>query len=113
MFIAAKKAHDTLRELLANSVQALPQGGTIVVRTEQVADYALLSVSDDGVGMSEHVRQFCMEPFFTTRRPMASGLGLNRVSHTALRHRGQVDVESGEGHGTRVILRLPLLRRSS
>jgi signal transduction histidine kinase len=104
---------EALRELLANAVQALPQGGTIVVRTEQVDDYALLGVSDDGVGMSEHVRQFCMEPFFTTRRPAATGLGLNRVSHTALRHRGQIDIESREGHGTRVTLRLPLLSRHS
>ncbi|HEY7063850.1 MAG TPA: ATP-binding protein [Chloroflexota bacterium] len=104
--------HEALRELLANAVQALPQGGTITVRSEEAEGHVVLSVADDGVGMSDHVRQFCLEPFFTTRRPQANGLGLNRVYHTALRHRGSVHVESEEGQGTRVTLRLPLLSKS-
>jgi PAS domain S-box-containing protein len=103
---------EALRELLANAVQALPQGGTIVVRTEEADGHAVISVTDNGVGMSDHVRQFCTEPFFTTRRPQANGLGLNRVYHTALRHRGSVQVESTEGQGTHVTLRLPLLSKS-
>jgi PAS domain S-box-containing protein len=103
---------EALRELLANAVQALPRGGTIVVRTEESDGHAVITVADDGDGMSDHVRQFCMEPFFTTRRPQANGLGLNRVYHTALRHRGNVQVESTEGQGTQVTLRLPLLSMS-
>jgi PAS domain S-box-containing protein len=100
---------EALRELIANAVQALPSGGTILVRTEHQAGHALITIADDGLGMSEHVRQFCMEPFFTTHRPMANGLGLNRVEHAVQRHRGQVEIESTEGEGTRVVLRLPLL----
>src|SRR5581483_8445424 len=44
---------EALRELLANAVQALPNGGTIVVRTEEAEGHAIISVTDDGVGMSD------------------------------------------------------------
>jgi signal transduction histidine kinase len=98
-----------LRELIKNAVEALPAGGTIVVRTEEVEDTVLLSVEDDGVGMPELVRQHCLEPFFSTHRPGGTGLGLTRVYDTALRHRGQVDVHSVEGVGTRITLSLPLV----
>jgi PAS domain S-box-containing protein len=99
---------EALRELVSNAVHALPQGGTITVRTELRDGQAVLSVADDGIGMSEEVRQFCMEPFFTTRRPLADGLGLNRVSHIVLRHYGQLEIESTEGQGTQVSIRLPV-----
>jgi signal transduction histidine kinase len=68
----------------------------------------VLSVEDDGTGMSEMVRQHCLEPFFTTHRPGGTGLGLTRVYDTALRHHGQVGVRSAEGQGTRVTITLPL-----
>jgi len=97
-----------LRELITNAVQALPNGGTIVVCAEEADGKILISVADDGVGMPEPVRQHCLEPFFTTRRPGGTGLGLTRVYDTALRHRGQVEVHSVEGQGTRVTLSLPL-----
>jgi PAS domain S-box-containing protein len=95
-----------LRELIANAVQALPEGGTIVVRTEEANGQVLLSVEDDGVGMPEMVRQHCLEPFFTTHRPGGTGLGLTRVYDTTLRHRGQVEIRSTEGKGTRVTITL-------
>jgi len=97
-----------LRELIANAVEALPHGGTVVVRTESLPQQVLLSVADDGVGMSEDIRQRCMDPFFTTRRPKGTGLGLTRVYHAALRHHGQIAIDSREGEGTRVALQLPV-----
>jgi len=100
--------HEALRELLANAVQALPLGGTIVVSTKVQGEQVVLKVADNGVGMSEEVRQRWLEPFFTTRRPLAAGLGLNRVYHIVLRHRGDLQIESAEGQGTRVIISLPV-----
>jgi len=106
----ALELQEALHELLTNAAQALPEGGTIVVRTEDAQGQVAITVADDGVGMSENIRQFCMEPFFTTRRPSGNGLGLNRVEHIVQRHRGTVEIESAEGQGTRVTLRFPLLR---
>jgi PAS domain S-box-containing protein len=97
-----------LRELISNAVQALPEGGTIVVRTEEVPGAILLSVADDGVGMPDEVLQRCMDPFFTTRRPRGTGLGLTRVYHAALRHHGQVTIDTHPGQGTRVTIQLPI-----
>jgi PAS domain S-box-containing protein len=98
-----------LRELIANAVQALPHGGTIVVSTERSADQVSVSVADDGVGMSPEVRRRCMDPFFTTRRPGGAGLGLTRVYDAALRHRGQVAINTEENWGTRVMIQLPIV----
>jgi PAS domain S-box-containing protein len=100
--------HEALRELLANAVQALPEGGTVVVSTEVQGEQVVLKVADNGVGMSEEVRHRWLEPFFTTRRPLAAGLGLNRVYHIVLRHRGDLQIESAEGQGTRVSISLPV-----
>ena len=72
----------------------------------------LIEFADTGVGIPAEHLDTVLEPFFTTRRPQANGLGLNRVYHTALRHRGSVHVESAEGEGTRVSLRLLLLSKS-
>jgi PAS domain S-box-containing protein len=98
---------EALGELLANAVQALPKGGTIVVRTAQVDHWVVVSVTDDGVGMSDEVRQRCTDPFFTTRRPSGNGLGLTRVYDTVIRNGGQTAIESVEGQGTCVTMSLP------
>jgi signal transduction histidine kinase len=97
---------EALRELVTNAVQALREGGTVTVSTREADGHVHLTVADDGVGMSEEVRQFCTEPFFTTRRPLATGLGLNRVYHTVVRHRGQLLIDSAEGKGTAVTIAL-------
>jgi PAS domain S-box-containing protein len=100
---------EAVRELLANAVQALPQGGAITVSAREADRWGVLSISDTGVGMSDEVRQRCLEPFFTTRRPAGTGLGLNQVYHTVLEHRGRLQIERAECGGTRVTISLPLV----
>jgi PAS domain S-box-containing protein len=99
---------EALGELLANAIQALPRGGTIVVRSAQVDERVVVSVADDGVGMPDEVRQRCTDPFFTTRRPTNNGLGLTRVYDTVIRHGGETTVESVEGNGSCVKVSLPV-----
>ena len=71
-------------------------------------DWAVFTVSDDGEGMDRETRRRAFEPFFTTRRPSGSGLGLAAVHGIARAQNGGIQLESAPGVGTscRVYLRL-------
>ena len=99
---------EMLINLLLNSADAMPDGGTITIRTRRDSDYAVLKVQDTGMGMSEEVRHHCLEPFFTTKGPQGMGLGLALVHGIVLRHEGTIDIESREGEGTIFTIRLPI-----
>jgi PAS domain S-box-containing protein len=92
--------------LLRNAVHAMPRGGELVVRLRGVPYGVELAVVDTGVGMSEDVLARSQEPFFTTKTN-GSGLGLTIASLIARDHNGEVRIESREGEGTTVALRLP------
>jgi len=64
-------------------------------------------VSDTGIGMTEDVRQRCLEPFFSTKGERGSGLGLAMVYGTVKRHRGTLDLDSSVGVGTKVAICFP------
>lgn len=70
-------------------------------------DAVELAVIDTGLGMSEEVRQRALEPFFSTKGERGSGLGLSMVYGIAVRHGGEVWVETAEGQGTTMALILP------
>ena len=104
---ASTELRQVIVNLILNGIDALPEGGTIVVESQHEDDSVVLVVRDNGVGMSEVVRQRCMEPFFTTSTRTGRGLGLAVAFGTVRRHGGTMDVESEEGQGTRITLRLP------
>ena len=99
--------HDILINLLFNAVDALPDGGTITIETSQVGRNIVLTITDNGIGMDEDTRQRVFEPFFTTKMDVGTGLGLATVYGTVHRWGGDIQVESEEGKGTSVTLRLP------
>ena len=73
-------------------------------------DYAVIEISDTGVGMSEEVRLRAFEPFFTTRLPAQSeGLGLSIVHGFVKQSHGDILIQSQPGIGTTVSIFLPLL----
>ena len=93
--------------LLFNAIDAMQQSGTIRITTWGADDWAHCSVADTGVGMSDEVRAHAIEPFFTTKGPRGTGLGLS-VSHSVMqRHGGELSLRPNEGGGTVVTLRLP------
>ena len=108
---AVRGSEADLREALANlvfnAVDAIPQAGTIALRTRSEGAEVVLEVSDTGVGMSAEVQQRCLEPFFTTKGAQGTGLGLAVVYGIVRRHGGTVTVESQAGRGTTFTLRLP------
>jgi signal transduction histidine kinase len=99
---------EVLLHLVINAIEAMPDGGSLMLRTW--ADDAGLhcSVSDTGVGMIPEVRRRAFEPFFTTKGPKTLGLGL-AVSHGIVtRHRGTLTLDSVKGEGTTAVVSLPL-----
>lgn len=96
-----------LANVLLNAAQAIEGKGKIVVTTTAHADYIDVSVSDNGCGMSKETQMRIFDPFFTTRGAAGTGLGMNMVDATVMRHQGKVLVESEEGKGTTVTLRFP------
>jgi PAS domain S-box-containing protein len=92
--------------LLRNAVHAMPQGGSLTVRLRGVPHGVEMAVGDTGVGMPADVLAHAMEPFFTTKTN-GSGLGLTIASQIARDHSGELRIDSREGEGTTVTLRLP------
>jgi two-component system, NtrC family, sensor histidine kinase HydH len=98
--------------LLANALQAMPEGGTLRIRTTLTngrfgPPYVELLVQDTGPGIPLKTQKKIFNPFFTTREK-GTGLGLAIVRNIVDSHHGEIEVESEEGKGTAMIIRLPL-----
>jgi PAS domain S-box-containing protein len=106
---AESEIRDALINLILNAVDAMPEGGTLtlrslVVTTQSVGKVVHIEVCDTGVGMDEHARSRCLEPFFTTKGERGTGLGLAMVYGMVQRHGAEVAIDSEPGKGTTVRL---------
>jgi two-component system cell cycle sensor histidine kinase/response regulator CckA len=91
-----------LLNLAANARDAMPDGGTLTVRTAPAAGgFVVLTAADTGVGMDAATRARMFDPFFTTRDG-GTGLGLATVREVVTRAGGHIEVESEPGWGTQV-----------
>ena len=116
----------TIMNLVSNAAEAMPEGGRLTIRTENryldtpisgyddiaEGNYVVLSVSDEGVGISEADRERIFEPFFTKKQMGRSGTGLGMavVWGTVKDHHGYIDVQSRLGVGTVFNLFFPITR---
>ena len=100
--------HRACLNILVNSAQAMPEGGTLSVETryEKAAGVAMLIVSDTGVGMSPEKQGHIFTPFYTDKN-RGTGLGLAIVKNIVDSHHGTISVDSKEGEGTTFTIALP------
>ncbi|MCC7162894.1 MAG: response regulator [Anaerolineae bacterium] len=101
---------DALVELILNSIDAMPLGGTITIRTEQAADRVRVIVLDEGQGMETETLARATESLFTTRGSGHAGLGLTVVKTIAQQMGGTLSLASAPGQGTRATIELPAAR---
>lgn len=103
-----------LLNLLLNAADASGSRGTIELTARRIADEAVLSVHDRGVGMNTEIRERLFTPFFTTKDPgRGIGLGLS-ISESIVRgHGGRIEVESTPGKGSVFSVVLPVPAKES
>ncbi len=100
--------------LVVNAIDAMPNGGTLTLRTRRKGDAEVqLEVRDDGIGMPPEVLANLFEPFFTTKeRGRGLGLGLATSRSIVERHEGTIEASSAPGSGTVLTITLPIRARS-
>ncbi|MFA6002353.1 MAG: ATP-binding protein, partial [Thermoleophilia bacterium] len=121
----SQNIEQTIINLVKNAKEAMPDGGRLLVKTENVkidhayanahpgsypGDFCCISVADTGVGMDEQTRERIFEPFFTTSGNFGHsvGLGLSVAYGVVIQHDGWVEVSSAPGEGSTFKLFFPL-----
>ena len=118
----------TIMNLVSNAAEAMPNGGTISITTENryidhslkgfdavdEGDYATLTITDTGIGISAEDIERIFEPFYTKKSMGRSGTGLGMavVWGTVKDHKGYIDVQSEPGEGSTFTLYFPVTRKN-
>lgn len=117
----AGQIQQAILNICINARDAMPQGGTLTIETEDVAlelddvrtlvdiapgKYVRISISDTGMGMDRETREHIFEPFFTTKEK-GTGLGLSLAYGTVKKHNGYIQVYSEPGQGSTFRVNLP------
>ncbi len=117
----------TLMNLTINAAESMPGGGKVLISTNnqyidspitgydkvEEGDYVILTISDEGIGISEENIEKIFEPFYTKKvmGRSGTGLGMSVVWGTVKDHNGYIDIQSSEGKGTTVSLFFPVTRK--
>lgn len=100
------QVRNAIQNLIRNALEAMPAGGTLALRLSEDGQRARVEVCDDGVGISDEVRQRLFEPLVTTK-PLGLGLGLTTARALVENQGGRLWCESAPGQ-TRFVIELPL-----
>ncbi len=98
---------EALTNLLFNAFDAMPDGGKVTISGQTTEDAVVVHIADNGIGMTDEVRERCLEPFYTTKGDHGTGLGLSSVANIIKRFGGSLSIESSPGEGTTISILLP------
>lgn len=94
--------------ILSNAYDAMPEGGTIIIKSYNHKKNVYISIKDNGIGMDEEVKSRIFEPFFTTKEERGNGFGLPIIQGIITDMKGEIEVISEKNLGTEFIIKLPL-----
>ena len=94
--------------IINNSIDAMPNGGKIELSVRTEGDNVIISISDNGIGISDDVKDKIFDPFFTTKGVKRSGLGMSLSYSIMARYDGEIKIDSCLGKGATMHLKMPL-----
>lgn len=97
-----------LINIIKNGIEAMPSGGNLTIRGNVAKSSVIISIKDEGVGMTDTQKSRLGEPYFTTKDSKGTGLGMMVVFRIVESMKGTIDVNSTKGYGTKIILTFPL-----
>jgi signal transduction histidine kinase len=108
--VDAAQVAEAVRAVVANAVEAVNEGGRVVIEATSDADGCQVTVADDGPGMDGDAARRAFDPFYCGRDAgRGIGLGLPKALRLIESNGGGLAVESRPGEGTRVVVRLPMV----
>ena len=102
----AELLHRALSNLVLNAMDAMPQGGTLTLRTRDASDRVRIEVIDTGVGLTPEECDRLFTPYYTSKQH-GTGLGLAIVQSVISDHGGTISVQSQPGRGATFVVELP------
>jgi signal transduction histidine kinase len=106
MAIDAEKIQQVFLHLFKNSIEAMPNGGSLEITAYEEQDYIAVIISDSGNGIASDDMNQATDPFYTTKT-YGTGLGLTLVEQIIKQHSGSLSITQNEPHGLRIVIRLP------
>ena len=102
----AELLHRAISNLVLNAMEAMPQGGTLTLRTRDDDGKVLIEVADTGSGLTPEECERIFTPYYTSKQA-GTGLGLAIVQSVISDHGGRIHVQSEPGRGTTIVIELP------
>jgi signal transduction histidine kinase len=107
VWVDAEQLWEAILNLIRNALDAMPDGGDLTVTAQRHGAEALISISDNGRGMTEEEARHLFVPFFTTKSD-GTGLGLAYTQRVINEHGGRIDCATARGKGSTFSIQLPL-----
>ena len=121
VYIDVSEFEDAILNISINAMHAIEGNGKVTFETRNdivnkedekhlqvvAGEYVLLSITDTGCGMDHEIKENIFDPFFSTKGELGTGLGLSQVYDFVLRTKGNINILSEPGHGTRFTLYFP------